>query len=431
MSVQTKLDELSEYSEQVQEVLSKPPSSLLTNGMLVLSGVFFSFVLASCIIRYPDMIQGSVVLTTKSPPVKVHSQAAGRLVRLLKHDSAPVHANTPIAEIENALHSENVPVLTSVLAAVEQSLAGPGTVHFPSDTLTFGDLQGEYNTLKISYLEYKRLLADTYVQDQINLLHHQVTDYAGLSSIIQKQASLNNKVLSNEAFRLATNKRLFEEKVIPEMDMRKIENEYIQTEKEQNSYQKALLETSLVLADKRSQLIELQYQRTQKTRQYQDLIQKSIQNIRNQLSVWKISFLISSPISGELKYLKSLSVNQSVGLNDTLFTIIPANDSLVAISLVSVHNMGKLKKGQTVLIKLDDYPYQEYGFLKGRVKQIAPTPNLGTYRVIVDLSGGLKTSFNKTLPFKPEMTGEAEIVTEDLRLAERLFYQLRKAFSRS
>ena len=37
-----------------------------------------------------------------------------------------------------------------------------------------------------------------------------------------------------------------------------------------------------------------------------------------------------------------------------------------------------------------------------------------------------KTSYNKKLPFDKELKGNAEIVTQDLRLIERFFYQIRK-----
>jgi len=39
----------------------------------------------------------------------------------------------------------------------------------------------------------------------------------------------------------------------------------------------------------------------------------------------------------------------------------------------------------------------------------------------VDLPHGLETSYGKTLDFSQEMTGFAEIITEDLRLLDRVF----------
>ena len=95
--------------------------------------------------------------------------------------------------------------------------------------------------------------------------------------------------------------------------------------------------------------------------------------------------------------------------------------------LVPSANSGKIAKGEKVLIKLDNYRFQEYGVVEGRVQNISFTPDeKGNYYVDVTLPKGLKTSYKKVLPFDKELKGNAEIVTQDLRLIERFFYQIRK-----
>ena len=88
-------------------------------------------------------------------------------------------------------------------------------------------------------------------------------------------------------------------------------------------------------------------------------------------------------------------------------------------------NSGKIIPGQKVLIKLDNFRYQEFGIVEGKVQNISLTPDeKGNYYVDVILPKGLKTSYNKQLPFEKELKGNAEIVTQDLRLIERFFYQI-------
>ena len=83
--------------------------------------------------------------------------------------------------------------------------------------------------------------------------------------------------------------------------------------------------------------------------------------------------------------------------------------------------------GEKVLIKLNNYRFQKYGIIEGKVQNISLIPNdKGNYYVDVVLPKGLKTSYNKTLKFDKELRGNAEIVTQDLRLIERFFYQIRK-----
>lgn len=45
---------------------------------------------------------------------------------------------------------------------------------------------------------------------------------------------------------------------------------------------------------------------------------------------------------------------------------------------------------------------------------------------VVQLNNGLISTFNKTLDFHAEMNGSAVIITDDLRLIQRVFNQLRK-----
>ena len=54
----------------------------------------------------------------------------------------------------------------------------------------------------------------------------------------------------------------------------------------------------------------------------------------------------------------------------------------------------------------------------------------GFYLIDVSLPELLVTSYNKEIEFKQEMRGVAEIITEDLRLIERFFYQFKELVER-
>ena len=112
-----------------------------------------------------------------------------------------------------------------------------------------------------------------------------------------------------------------------------------------------------------------------------------------------------------------------------MFAIIPLQENFKGYLNIPARGFGKIRKFQPVRIKLDDYPYEEFGYLMGTVEKISSVPYESMYMVEIKLSNNLKTNFNKTLKFKPEMQGIAEIVTEDKRLIERLVYQFRRVSS--
>lgn len=94
-------------------------------------------------------------------------------------------------------------------------------------------------------------------------------------------------------------------------------------------------------------------------------------------------------------------------------------------------NSGKIKINQLVNIRLANYPDREFGIIKGSIKAISLTPDKdGNVLIDVSLPKGLKTSYQKPIVFQQEMSGTADIITEDLRLLERLLYQFRDIFNR-
>ena len=126
------------------------------------------------------------------------------------------------------------------------------------------------------------------------------------------------------------------------------------------------------------------------------------------------------------------SKNQTVNAGDNVFAIIPTNESgYIGKVKAPAQNSGKIQIGQTVNIRLANYPDREFGIIKGIIKAISLTPDKeGNLLIDVSLPNGLATSYKKQISFQQEMSGTADIVTEDLRLIERLLYQFRAIFRR-
>lgn len=87
---------------------------------------------------------------------------------------------------------------------------------------------------------------------------------------------------------------------------------------------------------------------------------------------------------------------------------------------------GKVIPGQRINISVTGYPYMEFGFLTGRVVSVSLLADEeSTYTVTVSLPQDLCTSYNKTLEFKGELLGTAEVITDERSITERLFSPLR------
>ena len=82
---------------------------------------------------------------------------------------------------------------------------------------------------------------------------------------------------------------------------------------------------------------------------------------------------ITSPVRG---YINSISVNQigdTVSSTQELAYIVPINEPIEMFCYVKNMDIADIDIGMDVEIKLDAYPYNKYGTVKGKVKYISPS----------------------------------------------------------
>ena len=203
------------------------------------------------------------------------------------------------------------------------------------------------------------------------------------------------------------------------VDTQKIENFFITASKSVSINQKRLL----LLQEVAIKVVEISNKKKENIRLNLDEIESSLIN-------WEQGYLLTAPITGELSYLSELNQNQFVNAGQNLFSVVPQNQNYIGNIEIPTQGFGKVKTKQTVKIRLAHYPYNEYGQVDGKVESISLIAKENMYRAKVNLPNGLRSSYKKDLTFKPEMTGTAQIITEDLRLIERVFNSFRKLFDR-
>ncbi|MGF7217677.1 multidrug efflux pump subunit AcrA (membrane-fusion protein) [Spirosoma lacussanchae] len=426
MALQERAEELTDYSEQVREVLTRPPSGLIRWGIgIVVLGVGLLGGIASSI-RYPDTLTGPVVLTTEPQPLPVVTRVNGRLGRLLVRNGQFVQKGQPLIEIENTTRLVNIPRLHRLTMDVRQFLKNPATPLVLPEEITFGDIQGEVNTLYTACKSYHRLQSDGYLATQLSLLSREIKQYRQLVIVNELQSAINTSEVNNAEKKYRIDKRLFLEKVYSQAEFLALENEYLRRKREKEEYQKTVLQNNLLLVSKEKERLNLQQQQTQQIRTTSDNIQQALNNIENLLQVWQQNYLLTSPLSGRLYFLETLAELQSLRSGDSLFAIVPLNTPLIGLASLSAQKRGKLRIGQSVIIRLADYPFEEYGVIRGKVKAIFQSSDNARGRVSIVLPDQLTTSYQRKLVYRYEMPGTVEVITDDLSLLQRALFGLRK-----
>lgn len=414
-------------SEEILDILNETPGWVVRCGTLVFLFIIALFLAGAWIIRYPEVLRGEAVVTTEAPPIKVVSEAGGRVTKLVIRDEVFVKKGDVLAETESTMGLESVSGLQSLIRETRLFLDDHNhRIIMPADTLTWGELQEDVNLLCKHYRAYLMLQSDDYHRFQARNLYTQMAELNRMSEANERQRDLHFRMLSNAEDGFKIDEKLFAENIYSKQEFQKKANDYLKERTESEGFNKEAIKCNLRLAEIKKEVRDIEHSFAEKERACLDGMTQSLLNIENGLKNWQKRFLITAPADGKLVYLKQLTENQYVRPADTLFAVIPARQQFVALVDIPVRGMGKAEVGQKVILKMDDYPFQEFGTLEGRVLNMAPSLSVKSYRVVVALPEGLRSSYAQTFQCRSELSGSAEIITEDMRLLERLFYNFRK-----
>lgn len=129
--------------------------------------------------------------------------------------------------------------------------------------------------------------------------------------------------------------------------------------------------------------------------------------------------LLKATGAGVIHFSWKASKDQSVNAGETLFHIVQPGSAYTGYIPVCQADIGRIKTGQILIIRIDGYPSGAYGVLKGSVDHIYSLPKDSCYVAAISLTDGLRTNTGITLPFREGMTGSAEVIIHQTRLIKK------------
>lgn len=417
-------------SEEVQEILTRVPHWMIRWGSVVILFILLSLFAVAYMIKYPDIVSTQIIITTHTPPQKVMARVSGKIERILVQDKLRVQKNTPLAVIENAANYKDVYLLKSILDTLNLK-----SIHFPFEKLKlaqFGDIENAYAAFQ----------KESLVQDlNLNLKPYQVEGNAQTYESIQlkerlglllSQKEINQSELQLQKNDLDRYETLYKKGIIATQEIEKQRLLYLQSQKTYKTVLSTIsqIKSSLNELNKNSKTTQINNQKESSTLERNQM--QAFYELKKTIKDWELNYVLKSAIEGKISFLQLWAENQTVNAGDNVFTIIPTHEKgYIGKAKALSQNSGKIKIGQEVIIRLTNFPEREFGILKGKVTAISLTPDKeGNLLIDISLPKGLQTSYHKKITFRQEMNGTADIITNDLRLTERILYQFRDIIKR-
>jgi len=420
------------YSSEVREIISTRPAWIVRHGIALFFVIIGLLCTLSFFIQYPDIVKAPVRIVGNSLPKQVLSKAEGKLLVLFANENNQVKEGMLLGIIQSSADYKQVLLLDQWIERQLQKQERSTNARLSRlETLpalnALGDIQKYYQDLQLQIYQLGLSMPKGYFEQKKQTIAKELSSIEALNQNAQQQKQLIEQDLQMQQQLLTINEGLVKEKVIAKLDLNKDKSVVISKQQQLVQVDANTINQHSSSIAKQKELIEL----AKTTNDIQQNFITALLNTKTAITEWKNRYMIIATETGKLQLASYFQANSWIKSGQELFYIIPAQPSYFAEVLASQQNFGKIKQGQEVHIALNSYQRNEFGVLKGSIENIPSVPYRDSaFLIRVQLPNGLITNYNKPIVFTNNLSGTADIITEDATLAERLLYQWRGLWRR-
>ncbi|EEI92472.1 hypothetical protein HMPREF0765_2087 [Sphingobacterium spiritivorum ATCC 33300] len=413
------------HSEDMQDIIARPPSWLLKRGI---SFIFLTLLMLfgmTAFIRYPQMITATMKITTDNAPKSVVNKIAGSIVQLLVKDGEWVNQFETLAYMESTGNHDQILNLLEKLKRVQKSEDNQNlelkNITSPVD-LELGEVQSAYQNFYQAYLNYLAARDDGIYFRKRSILRKEMDNIGEQNKRIQDSYALQKREINLAEKEYEKYKILAEKKVISPMELQKQEALLISKKQGIPLAENNLLNNQSASLARIKELSDLDSKISDEKKK----IYQSLNSLISEIENWKKQYVLVAPSSGYVIYGSAIQENQFLPISSDVFYINSKNERYYGEMQLPQLEFGKIKIGQEVMIKVRGFQYQEYGYLKGRIRSISDIPIKDS--LFLSMVSIERKPQDSLIRLRPRLLADVEIITEEESILKRIWRNLTKNF---
>lgn len=421
------IEQLSSFelnSEEVQEIITAVPSWILRRGITMIFLILVTIIILSAFIKYPDVVKTGLKINSLNAPKSVYAKHTGKVISLLIKEGEQVKQGNSLAFMESTANHRDVLSLHDALVLINDTLTKSGLASkIELHNLNLGELQSSFQNFYQQYLQFMSTQNGGYYLNRKAYLKRDLKEIEKLKEQIIIQQEIQKREFKNITQEFEAYKKLREKGVISNSEFAQQENKYLSGNYPLQQSITAMLNNNSSYAGKQKEILELEHT-------IQDEQAKFIQSLSNMITetdAWLNQYVLRAPVSGTVSFAGIVQENQTVNANQELFMINPANADFFGEVQIPQYNMGKVRVGQRILIKMRSYPFEQFGLIRGEISYISDV----AFRDSVFIAKINLNQFENKDPehkiiLKNGMRADAEIITQESSLLRRLLRNIIK-----
>lgn len=426
-------------TEEVQDIIERMPTRFGFWVTIIVLMLFILLFVFGWFIRYPDVVTGQININATEAPIKLVANSYGKLKLYGLKSMEEVKEGQVVAYLQNPADLSNMLKLSDLLKSFNPNADNfiPLLASLPRD-MSFGEINPKYSIFLNSINELNNYNVEKLFDHQSQNLTVLLNEQKNAIATTVKRIDMSSRNLASVSKFYKRDSILFSKRVISESELDKTEISYTTSKDNYQGAVSSLINAKQQVQQTEGRIRELAIQKSEKQKELSIAVIATYNDLVDNIKSWELKYVFRAPFAGRVQFLKFWNENQFIQSGEQVFTIIPKMNKVFGEVNVPTLGAGKVKIGQEVIVKLDNFPYHEYGSIKGLVSSISLSTNttktekgeVESYMVIVNFPKQLKTNYGAKIDAKLDAKGSAEIITNDRKLIQRLFDNLKYAIKK-
>ena len=382
-------------SQDIQEIMSGKPGCITSYGSLFILLSLIALLGSSFFISTPTTTEVPVEIRILQSEFSYTSAVEGQLDTLLIENQAKIEEGQAILIFRSDVKYAELQNISRKLDSLIADSSLRNELVFPSK-LNLGALNPKYQSFLKAITTTGSTTVSSGLQAQLNAYNQKNTSLQAQSKACA--ASLNE--LNKSYF---VDLDLFKNGVISQ---REVDNSMDIFNKKKKECEDLNLQLSELKAN-----IQALKNKLAKQAPAQNLVSNnssidykpSAEELYQAIQDWKNTHIVYAPIAGVLNYTKEWKHEDSIALDETLFTIQQNAKEILAQATLSNENENQLKEGQELSLVIDGYPRAEYGEILVKVDSISKNVDEEKTIASLSLSNGFTSNGLKKIPLDHEI----------------------------
>lgn len=408
---------------------------LIRTTMLIICLAFFIFVGWAAITQIKEMARTSGEIVPSAYVQSIQHLEGGSVEEILVREDEVVRKGQVLLRLRGeGIRSDYERVATKL--RLLDLRAARLRAFISGDRTAFDRLCSEYSQDSAAEKDILAGMIDSLEREQ-EILKKQLTQKKEQEKLLTHELTTARKALKIAETAFATQDKLFKERLVAETTYLAVVRELNEQQGQVNGLKIKIIQARDAIGEYEWRLQSIVTRARDKALQQLGVLESEradAMELKEKLGRQIKRLAIRSPVDGVVKGLEVHTVGGVIAPGRQLMEIVPANSELLAEVKISPNDIGHIKVGFPVIIKITSYDFSRYGSINGTVSGLSATTFANErgrtfYKGMITLKQTYVGNNPKQNLILPGMIVNADIITGEKSLLAYFLKPIHKALN--